>query len=366
MAGRDVYNEACGQRPAFGADEELSIMQWFLSRWGRTLRTARLWWAASVLVGVATLVAAETEPASQADSAVEVPAPVYVTLMLARDKVVHAELGLDRSQMDALRAAVAKVDQPLWLLRDVPVDKCAKKLEELRVQLRKGVDAALTAEQLQRFEQLVMQARGAKALVAPDVAERLNLSDEQRELFKQIVSETKQGSVEMKKVVAVLSPEQQAILVTMFGKRFDLSRVSQIGCLAPELRGVDAWINSEPLSLAALRGKVVVVHFWAFGCINCVHNLPHYQSWFDKYPQTDLVIIGIHTPETGPERDERERPPDQVPRGGRRSGRKLESLGQQPVAERLLDRSPRPGTGLVVRRAQLARGPRRRSDAQTD
>jgi thiol-disulfide isomerase/thioredoxin len=266
----------------------------------RFLGCARFFLAA-MLGGIAIVQAAETEPAAE-DATVEIPAPAYVTLMLARDGAVHAELGLNPRQIEALQAAVAEVDQPLWLLRDVPVLKVADKLEELRLRLRKACDATLTAEQIQRLDQLVMQARGAKALVAPDVAERLQLTDEQRGIFKQILAETKQGSLDMKKVVAVLTPEQQAALVAMFGRRFDLSRISQIGCIAPELRGVEAWINSEPLSLAALRGKVVVVHFWAFGCINCVHNLPHYQSWFDKYPASDLVIVGIHTPETGTER----------------------------------------------------------------
>jgi thiol-disulfide isomerase/thioredoxin len=247
--------------------------------------------------------AADTQPVTDDNPAVEIPAPVYVALMLARDPAVHNELGLDRRQVEAILAAVAAVDQPLWLLRDVPVPKCADKLEALRGQLRQGLDAALSAEQRQRFDQLVMQARGAKALVAPDVDARLQLSDAQREQLKQIVAESRQGTLDSQKVVAVLSPEQQATLGTMFGRRFDLGGVSQIGCIAPQLRGVEAWINSEPKSLEELRGKVVVVHFWAFGCINCIHNLPHYQSWFEKYPQSDLAIIGIHTPETGAERD---------------------------------------------------------------
>ncbi len=89
----------------------------------------------------------------------------------------------------------------------------------------------------------------------------------------------------------------------MFGRRFDLSSVTHVGCVAPEIRDVEAWINSPPLTLAALRGKVVVVHFWAFGCINCVHNLPHYQGWYEKFSKSDVTIIGIHTPETPTERD---------------------------------------------------------------
>jgi peroxiredoxin len=156
---------------------------------------------------------------------------------------------------------------------------------------------------MQRFDQLVIQARGSKALVAPDVRERLKLSDEQLFQLEQIVAEAKQGTLDSQKVLALLSPEQQSTVGALFGKRFDLSKITQTGTVAPELRGVDTWINSDPLSLGKLRGKVVVVHFWAFNCSNCINNLPHYQAWFNKFPTSDLTIIGIHTPETATERD---------------------------------------------------------------
>jgi peroxiredoxin len=71
---------------------------------------------------------------------------------------------------------------------------------------------------------------------------------------------------------------------------------------APELRDVTDWVNSEPLSMAKLRGKVVVVHFWTNGCYNCVNNYPHYKAWQERYAGKDVVIIGIHTPETSGER----------------------------------------------------------------
>ena len=72
---------------------------------------------------------------------------------------------------------------------------------------------------------------------------------------------------------------------------------------APELRGVTQWVNSEPLSMAKLRGKVVLVHFWTNGCYNCVNNYPHYKAWLERYRGKDVVILGIHTPETPGERD---------------------------------------------------------------
>lgn len=74
---------------------------------------------------------------------------------------------------------------------------------------------------------------------------------------------------------------------------------------APELeeRPADEWLNSEPLKLADLRGKVVVLHFWAFGCINCIHNQPHYKNWHEKYAGKGVTVIGVHTPETEREKD---------------------------------------------------------------
>ena len=73
---------------------------------------------------------------------------------------------------------------------------------------------------------------------------------------------------------------------------------------APEFTGVTVWLNSRPLKLADQKGKVVVVHFWTNGCINCVHNYPHYRAWTEKYKDNkDLVIVGIHSPEFDAEKD---------------------------------------------------------------
>jgi peroxiredoxin len=73
---------------------------------------------------------------------------------------------------------------------------------------------------------------------------------------------------------------------------------------APEFTGVTQWLNSKPLKLADQKGKVVVVHFWTNGCINCVHNYPHYRAWQDKYKdEKNILIVGIHTPEFEAEKD---------------------------------------------------------------
>jgi cytochrome c biogenesis protein CcdA/thiol-disulfide isomerase/thioredoxin len=72
---------------------------------------------------------------------------------------------------------------------------------------------------------------------------------------------------------------------------------------APPLDGAVQWLNSAPLSLKSLRGKVVLVDFWTYSCINCLHALPYVKAWEAKYRDQGLVVIGVHTPEFAFEHD---------------------------------------------------------------
>lgn len=72
---------------------------------------------------------------------------------------------------------------------------------------------------------------------------------------------------------------------------------------APELEPTGEWFNSDPLTLEELRGKVVLVDFWTFSCINCIRTLPYLQDWHEKYADDGLVIIGVHSPEFEFEKD---------------------------------------------------------------
>jgi cytochrome c biogenesis protein CcdA/thiol-disulfide isomerase/thioredoxin len=72
---------------------------------------------------------------------------------------------------------------------------------------------------------------------------------------------------------------------------------------APAIDGITAWINSQPLTLSALKGKVVLIDFWTYSCINCVRTLPYIKEWYAKYHDKGLVIIGVHTPEFEFEKD---------------------------------------------------------------
>ena len=66
---------------------------------------------------------------------------------------------------------------------------------------------------------------------------------------------------------------------------------------APELTGITGWVNSDPLTLASLRGKVVLVDFWTYSCINCQRTLPYLERWAADYGPAGLAVIGVHTPE---------------------------------------------------------------------
>jgi cytochrome c biogenesis protein CcdA/thiol-disulfide isomerase/thioredoxin len=75
-----------------------------------------------------------------------------------------------------------------------------------------------------------------------------------------------------------------------------------LGEVAPEFVGIDHWLNSEPLSMQRLRGRVVLLDFWTYGCVNCARTLPHVQRWHERFAPQGLVVVGVHTPEFSHER----------------------------------------------------------------
>ena len=132
--------------------------------------------------------------------------------------------------------------------------------------------------------------------------------------------------------------------------------------VAPPLKPDGAWINSKPLTLAQLRGKVVLVDFWTYSCINCLRTLPHLKAWYAAYHKEGLVIVGVHTPEfafehvTSNVRSRGEAARHHLPG---RPGQPLQDLGQlrEPVlARRVPDRQDRATSGTrTSARASTAR-----------
>ena len=105
-----------------------------------------------------------------------------------------------------------------------------------------------------------------------------------------------QGSAGIRKQLNQLTEVPQAA-VTSCG--VDASTLVNCGP-APDFTGITAWLNTpggRPLSLGGLRGKVVLVEFWTYSCINCQRTLPHVEAWYREYARDGFVIVGVHTPE---------------------------------------------------------------------
>lgn len=87
--------------------------------------------------------------------------------------------------------------------------------------------------------------------------------------------------------------------------RLEPVAMPQTSSALPSLDGGTAWLNGTPLTPEKLKGKVVLVDFWTYDCINCQHTLPHVRDWANQFQSQGLVVVGVHTPEYPWERDEK-------------------------------------------------------------
>jgi thiol-disulfide isomerase/thioredoxin len=105
-----------------------------------------------------------------------------------------------------------------------------------------------------------------------------------------------QGSAKIRKQLNALTGVPHTSL-----SNCDSTATTLVNCgPAPNFTGITAWLNTpggKPLSLPALRGKVVLVDFWTYSCINCQRTLPHIEAWYREYAKDGLVVVGVHTPE---------------------------------------------------------------------
>jgi len=105
-----------------------------------------------------------------------------------------------------------------------------------------------------------------------------------------------QGSAKVRKQLNGVTGVKQTSLT-----HCNSNATTLVNCgLAPNFKGITAWLNTpggKPLSIRELRGKVVLVDFWTYSCINCQRTLPHVEAWYSKYAKDGLVVVGVHTPE---------------------------------------------------------------------
>lgn len=237
---------------------------------------------------------------------------------------VHDELKMTEEQVAGIERLFQKIDGFWFRARNLPADKQRAQIVTLENEVRKWASANLSSEQQKRLQQLEFQAQGIRMLLRPDLSRQLGITDEQQaemaslaevtdkakaaftkaqmkgestEALQQAVSAASKAEHSQTK----LSQEQLGKLAEAIGEPFDTAQLTRIYPMAPELIPVKDWINSSPLTLEQLRGKVVLLHFYAFQCHNCHANFEHYIRWHEEFGD-DVVVLGIQTPETPRER----------------------------------------------------------------
>ena len=247
---------------------------------------------------------------------------------LLHEPAIEQELKLSPAQSQQFRVLLNGLDAKFFPLRNQPGDQGSKQAAAILEHAARNLETLLTKPQFRRFAEVQVRLQGTEALLQDGLLKVMRYTPEQREQLTKVISETRAATreletrvakgepreplekqyaelkrEELKAVTGVLTPAQQSIWRKALGRDFDTTRLGRPVYRAPELVDSGEWLNSEPLTLESLAGNVIVVHFYAFGCINCIHNYPTYLDWYEKFRDKKVVILGIHTPETRAEEE---------------------------------------------------------------
>jgi cytochrome c biogenesis protein CcdA/thiol-disulfide isomerase/thioredoxin len=120
-----------------------------------------------------------------------------------------------------------------------------------------------------------------------------------RVLARLSTAQTTSVETSLARILGIQDMEQTTTAATGKGGELILPVEGEL----PPLTGIGPWINSPPLTREELRGKVVVIDFWTYSCINCLRSIPYVRAWYDRYKDDGLVVIGVHAPEFAFERE---------------------------------------------------------------
>ena len=287
---------------------------------------------ASLVAPARSIAQPPAAPAKPADTRLPTNPADYipqVILPLLHTPQVQAEIGIEGAKLAQLEQLFAQVDGDWWRARNLPPVQQRAAITKVEKVVKTWLTESLPREKLLRLADLERRAQGGRVLLREDVAEVVGLEPAQSEKLLAAARATEsaaaalgrvfqsgggQGDLEKAALLAarerelklpgdLLSEEQQKEWRRIVGSPFDTVTLDRIYPMATELAPSDTWINSEPLSLAALRGKVVILHFYAFECVNCQRNLPIYAEWHRAFADKGVVVIGVQTPETEAEKD---------------------------------------------------------------
>ncbi len=210
-------------------------------------------------------------------------------VFLLRDPLVQEALRLSGSQKSAAAALAAEFNESIWRFRDAGIDSevAVKEARRLNALIEPRLAELLSADQRDRLSGIALQVQGISALQLASTAEILSLSREQQARIAKLASAARTMAAKLSKngdddaerarrigklqedlqreLLAVLTGPQRDRWRKLCGAPIELAKLQPLTAQAPEVRGVTEWINSEPLTLEGLRGKVVALHFWTFG-----------------------------------------------------------------------------------------------------
>lgn len=239
---------------------------------------------------------------------------------------VQQEIGLENATSQNFLEELREIDGPWWRSRVLPESErrtIITKQEQLLIVL---LSRELSDTQIKRLRQLELQAQGPRMLLRAEVIDFLQLTSAQQTEFntlfdksEKLISEAnlpanrgdeaklnaarQAKSDELAAVQKLLTIEQKRKLPELLGESFETAKLSRIYPLAPELIESKAWVGNRQVRLEDLRGKVVLLHFYAFQCHNCKANFKHYNRWQQTLAERGVAVVGIQTPELADERD---------------------------------------------------------------
>ena len=249
-------------------------------------------------------------------------------LSLVHAPEVHEELQLSADQVRELEALFTEIDSQWFPARILTFKFQRPIVIQLEQRIYQWFDDNTSDKQVQRLRQLEYQSQSVRMLLRDDISKKLKLKKEQLEKLAKLAEQTKEAQQQLqtanrtggdiKKLAAdvqkaaqaekdemqkSLSEEQHQKIWKLLGEPFETNKLKRIYPMAPEFVAVEDWINSSPLAMKDLRGKVVLVHFYAFQCHNCHANFNIYRRWHEQLREKGVVVVGIQTPETAAERN---------------------------------------------------------------
>lgn len=243
------------------------------------------------------------------------------------------EIGVTPGTREEFEDVLRRVDADWLRLRVKPEAEQRRAMARAEKTVVGDVGSRFGEKAVGRLRQLELQAQGARALLRSDVGEHLALETGQRVRLSELVAKTEAAAARIQAIRATNDPEQSGALASagavhqqlragewaaaeavltsgqrsryraLLGARLDTGQFARIYALVPELMDSGSWVDGRRFRLSEHRGKVVLVHFYAFQCHNCQANFGIYKRWHAGLKAKGVELVGIQTPETAAEKD---------------------------------------------------------------